>query len=151
VRAEGHVLLPEAAPSEARLELSVGVERRLEGGLHLRAEGFYHGAGARSAAGYLGLALDPSRPAGAYLGRWYGALGAGYELTPLLLADSVLLLNLGDGSGLGSVYLLYSVSDEAELALVGAAPFGAEASGLGAESEFGLYPASLSMDFRLTF
>lgn len=150
VRMEGHVLFPEDDPGDPSPELALVLDRRFESTLHLRLEGFYHGGGATDPQRYLQVALDPDR-ALSYLGRYYVALGAGYELTPLLNLDSVILANLGDPSGLASLYLLYSLSDEAEVALVGSLPWGRVSQGLEIKSEFGLYPASLTMDFRLTF
>ncbi len=147
---EGHILLPEGDASNLRPELSIAVDRLFENSLNLRMEGFYHGAGVTDPEDYFAAAQDSSRTS-PYLGRLYAALGASYELTPLLLADTLLLANLSDGSLLTSLYMVYSLSDESELALVGSLPIGEETQFLDIASEFGLYPASLSMEARLTF
>lgn len=158
VRAEGHVAFLEAR-DDVLVEATLELDHRFESTLDLRLAQFYHGAGVSDPDDYLS-ALAAGRDLGFYLGRHYTAIGAGYELTPLLQAQAVTLFNWGDPSALASVYLLYSVSDEAELALTGTLPVGAAPEFrevLGAQlptalrSEFGLYPRSLGLDFRVTF
>jgi hypothetical protein len=157
VRGEGHVAVPERREGEPerdpRLELSMGLEHRFDNTLFLRLEYFWHGAGLSDVDEYATVITDRT-DVGAYLGRQYLAAAAGYELTPLLNLDSVLIGNLVDGSVYGSLYLLYSVADEAELAVTAAVPLGDKTSldllaGPAVGSEFGLYPASLGADFRL--
>ena len=164
VRAEGHVAFvddEEGVEVEAVLEL----DHRFESSLNLQVAYFHHGAGFSSPKDYL-KALTGAEDPGLNLGRHYAALAAGYELTPLLTAQGVLLSNLGDQSLLGSVYLLYSLSDESSLALTGSIPFGAQTRtelfvplpGLEPipiireiKSEYGLFARSLAMDVRVYF
>lgn len=151
VRGEGHVAMPNEGDTHA--EVSLGLEHRFDNTLFLRLEGFWHGAGFTDPQQYASALIGASNET-AYLGREYVAAAAGYELTPLVNLDSVLIANLSDGSVFSSVYVVISVSDEAELALTAAVPLGAETTfdamlqpSIG--SEFGLYPASVGADFRL--
>ncbi|NWF35813.1 hypothetical protein F3F93_03500 [Mariprofundus sp. KV] len=147
VRAEGHVNFPDQAGFKRRVEFALGLEHRWENTLSLRAEQFYHGGGASSSATYAAVLATQ----GGYLARNYSALGAGYEFTPLLSGDLTLIYNWMDHSGLAAVYLLYSLSDESELAFSGAVARGARPAGVRINSEFGLYPNSVSAEIRSYF
>lgn len=147
VRAEGHVNFPDQAGLKRRLEFAMGLEHCWENTFSLRAEQFYHGGGASNSATY-GAALATQ---GGYLARNYSALGASYEFTPLLSADLTVIHNWMDHSLLAAVYLLYSLSDESEFAVSAAVARGARPVGLRVNSEFGLYPDSLSAEIRCYF
>lgn len=147
VRAEGHVNFPDQAGLKRRVEFALGLEHRWENSLNLRVEQFYHGGGAASSATYAAaLAAQTS-----YLARNYSALGVSYEFTPLLSGDLTVIHNWMDQSDLAAVYLLYSLSDESELAFSAAMARGARSVGLRINSEFGLYPDSLSAEIRCYF
>jgi len=147
VRAEGHVNFPDQAGFKRRLEFALGLEHRWENSLSLRAEQFYHGAGAASSATYAtALAAQPS-----YLARNYSAMGASYEFTPLLSGDLTVVHNWMDHSLLAAVYLLCSLSDESEFAVSAAVARGARPVALRINSEFGLYPNSVSAEIRSYF
>ncbi len=150
IRVEGHIRYPEDPPFGSYKEFTVGLEHHWENSLDIRLEYFHHGSG-------LGEDYDyPIIPAllrgwSAYLGRDYAALGLGYEFTPLLNGQVSLIHNLGDDSGLCSFNAIYSLSNEAELALNLGLPFGKRPKGSRIRSEFGLYPYSINLEMRYYF
>jgi len=85
------------------------------------------------------------------LGRNYTALGIGYEFTPLLNADMLAIANLTDYSYLLLFNAIYSLSDEAELAVNLGVPIGDEPEGAEIKSEFGLSPYTANMEVRIYF
>ena len=147
IRAEGHVNFPDQAGLKQRVEFALGLEHRWESTFSLRAEQFYHGGGAASSAAYAVTLATQST----YLARNYSALGASYEFTPLLSGDLTVIHNWMDHSALVAAYLLYSLSDESELAISGAVARGVRPVGARINSEFGLYPNSLSAEIRSYF
>ncbi len=162
VRGEGHVTFG----NEPMVEFSLGIEHRFESSLHLRAEYFHHGAGASDPTRYLQAAVVATPSELPYFGRHYAAVGASYELSPLLVADVLILANMQDPSAFATIYFAYSLLDEVELAVSAAAPLGRGPSGsidpsvgpLGElilpdtiESEFGLYPFTLNAELRAYF
>jgi hypothetical protein len=149
VRGEGHYAW--GRDRRDNVEVAVGVDRRFASTLTVRVEQFFHSAGYDRPGRYARALAEPDR-AGLYLGRHYTALGAGYELTPLVVADTFVLVNGTDSSALVGVNLLVSLSDEAEVAVTTAIPWGRRPmlpASVG--SEFGLYPATASVDFRAWF
>jgi len=147
IRGEGHVRLPQQAGVRRQIEFALGLEHRWESSLSLRAEQFYHGGGATSTAAY---AL-PARSQGLYMARQYSALGASYEFTPLLNGDATLLYNWVDHSALIALYALYSLSNEAELAISGTIAGGSRPVAARINSEFGLYGTAISCEVRSYF
>ena len=147
VRAEGYVADPN--DSQRYSELSLGIEHRWENSLNLRLEQFYHGNGADSVP----YDITPTAAQGEiiYLGRYYTALGIGYEFTPLLNAEMLAIANLTDHSYLLSLNATYSLSDEAELAIDLGVPIGKKPEGNEIKSEFGLYPYSVRIEVRRYF
>lgn len=148
VRAEGHVANPE--DSQRHSELSFGIEHRWESSLNLRMEQFYHGQGASSVSDY-GITTSATQNESIYLGRNYVALGIGYEFTPLLNAEMLTISNLNDHSYLLSCNAIYSLSDEAELAINFGVPIGKKPEGNEIKSEFGTYPYSANFEVRCYF
>jgi hypothetical protein len=148
VRSEGHVA--DTDDSQRNLELSLGIEHRWENSLNLRLEYFYHGKGADSVSDY-DITPTTAQSNNIYLGRNYTALGIGYEFTPLLNAEMLTIANLIDHSYLLSFNAIYSLSDEAELAIDLGVPIGKKPEGNGIKSEFGLYPYSVRIEVRRYF
>lgn len=148
VRAEGHIAAPRDDGQNNYSELSVGFEHRWPGSLELRLEYFHHGSGADDEDDYQLVRLAD---ASSYLARRYLALGAGYEFTPLLRGEALAIANLVDESRLLSLYAVYSLADEAELALNASLPFGDEPEEARVRSEFGLFPRAATLELRLYF
>lgn len=150
IRAEGHMANPDNPLQDTYSELSVGIEHRWVNGLNLRLEQFYHGSGSDSISDY---EMTPAAllNGSLYAGRKYHALGIGYEFTPLLNAEMLTIANLADHSYLISFNTIYSLSDEADLAINLGVPMGRVPKGAEIKSEFGLYPYSLNIEARYYF
>mgnify|MGYP000155050998 CR=1 FL=1 len=69
----------------------------------------------------------------------------------LLRGEALVIANLVDDSRLLSLYAVYSLADEAELALNVGLPFGDQPEGLRVRSEFGLFPRAGTLELRLYF
>ena len=150
VRAEGHYAAPEQDGLSSGAEVSVGIEHRFANSLELRLEQFHHGLGYSSAEA-LGQALASGNLAEGYTGRNYTALGASYEFSPLLTGQAVLLANWSDHSQLLSLNGVYSLSNEAEVAMTLSLPRGDHAENVSLGSEFGSAPATLACVFRIYY
>ena len=151
VRAEGHYAAPEDGSMDDYVELSFGVEHNFTADLFVRGEFFYHGSGAGNEEGY-GEELFSTDLTLPYLARRYLAAGGGYRVTPLLTVDGLVAANLVDGSVLGAVNALYSLSDESEVSIGLVVPVGEDTpTGEDVDTEFGLYPVSANVEFRFYF
>ncbi|MDO7598165.1 MAG: hypothetical protein MUQ51_08370 [Pseudomonadota bacterium] len=149
VRGEGHMRFPDEVVQSRDVKFSLGFEHRFENTLTLRLEQFYQGAWGSDNNDYNAAILTENTTF--YLARNYTAFGVNYEITSLLFGDAVWLFNNDDSSSLLALYASYSLSDESELALglnlaVGERPINGIIS-----SEFGGYPASLNVEYRLFF
>jgi hypothetical protein len=143
LRAEGHYGVPETTDGAAgSVKLAVGLEKLYANNFSWRLEYFRNGGGP--------AAVDPLAPT-AWRNRDYGALGLGYEFTPLLTGSFLLLTALNDASRLWSANLLYSLSNESEVSLLGALPSGARPGPTDAGSEFGRQPRLVLLEYRYYF
>ncbi len=129
-------------------QFSLGLEHRWESSFELRLELFYNGLGGDNVAGYPAIAQTGNTQ---YLGRYYSALGGGYEITPLLSGQAVIISNLDDHSTLISLNTTYSLSDESELVGNLGIPLGDKPVNGLFNSEFGSYPVSINIEARLFF
>ncbi|MDQ6992156.1 MAG: hypothetical protein Q9M31_01660 [Mariprofundus sp.] len=145
VRGEGHLAIPKQLVARRSVEFSLGLEHRWENSLTLRAEQFYHGGGSATLASY-SLQSEST-----YMARNYSAIGASYEFTPLVSADMTSLYNWLDHSSLISIYGLYSLSNESELAFSVVKANGKRPQSSQISSEFGLYGDSLTCELRSYF
>lgn len=136
VRAEGHYAVEDKSGAGEGGRFTLGIEHRYENNFDWRLEYYYQGYEVGTAN---------------YSDRHYTALGLGYQFTPLLSGGLVGLADLNDGSQLFSVNLLYSLSDEAELALTGSIPLGRKPTGIDPGSEFGRQPRQLLLEYRVNF
>ena len=148
VRGEGHLRFPDEVSEDNDVKISLSLEHRWENTLTLRVEQFYQRSGADNEQDY---ATELSDSTNLYLAKNYTALGASYEITPLLLGDAVWLFNLNDSSSLLALYSNYSLSDESELSIGLNIPIGTQPGNGVLNSEFGSYPKSFTMEYRLYF
>jgi hypothetical protein len=146
IRLEGHHGFLDN--SDSYQQLSIGLEHRWENTLELRLEFFYNGLGSKNIPDYQ---ITPNTNNGFYLARHYSALGGSYEITPLLIAEAVMLSNFNDQSQLLSLNSVYSLSDESEMVINLILPFGNEPEDGLLKSEFGAYPRSINIEFRSYF
>lgn len=137
VRGEGHYARAERDGLADGGGLAAGVEHRYANNFNWRLEYYYHGY------------RDEALPA--HSGRNYAALGLGWEFTPLLTGGLVALAALDDNSQLLTANLLYSLTDESELALTAALPLGERPAGPNQGSEFGRQPRQLLLEYRTYF
>jgi len=137
IRIEGHYARAEVDVVPDGGGLTVGLEHRYANNFNWRLEYFYNGY--------------PEQSGVAYGKHNYTALGAGWEFTPLLTGGLVVLAALEDGSQLLAANLLYSLTDESELALTGNIARGERPTGLLPGSEFGRQPRQLTLEYRLYF
>lgn len=136
IRGEGHYAVAEASGAGLGGRLALGLEHSYADGRNWRMEYFYNGY---------------PEPAASLPGHHYGALGLGYEFTPLLTGGLVGLADFANGSRLFSANLLYSLSDEAELAMTGVIPAGRRPAGTDPGSEFARQPRQLQVEYRRHF
>jgi len=146
LRIAGHHARPDEPLLKNYNEFTIGLEHRWENTLEARLEVFYHGNGSDTTSNYATMATDTP-----YLARRYSAFSLGYELTPLLNAQALLITNHIDQSKLLSLYFSYSVSDESELAVNISTTYGKKPTGIPVTSEFGAYPDSVQIEFRYYF
>ncbi len=149
VRGEGHLRFPDETGQSRDVKFSLGLEHRFENTLTLRVEQFYQRSGATDEDDY--TITSATNSTSFYLARNYTALGASYELTPLLLGDAVWLFNHHDGSNLLALYSNYSLSDESELSMGLNIPIREQPRNGVFNSEFGSYPKSISVEYRVYF
>jgi hypothetical protein len=146
VRGEGHMRFPDKSGESRDVKFSLGIEHRFENTLTLRLEQFYQRSGITDPDNY-----SLGNTNSFYLAQNYTAIGGSYEFTPLLLGDATWLFNNNDSSNLLALYTTYSLSDEAELSMGANLPIGDQPDNGSLESEFGSYPKSVSVEYRLYF
>jgi hypothetical protein len=149
LRGEGHLRFADEAHTERDAKLSLAIDKRWQNTLTLRLEHFYQRVGAKNSDGYQVIALADNN--NFYLARNYTAIGAGYEFTPLWLGDAVWLFNHQDASKLLALYSTYSLSDESELSAGINIPIGKQPEFGQLKTEFGSFPHSVTMEYRLYF
>ncbi len=158
----GEVLFNHVKDSSDYLDLLVGLDYGFPGkGPFLLAEYYYYGAGSANKEG-LNQALIADRLLSRgtlLLGRHNLALGASYQLLPILMGMFNVLVNLTDPSAILNPILEYSIADNAAATAgctipLGEAPtFVLSPGGLGLSdarlnSEYGSYPFTFFIEIR---
>lgn len=146
IRISGHHARPDNALLKSHNELTIGLEHRWESTLDARLEIFFHGNGADDQNLYSIASSDNP-----YLAKHYSAFSLGYEITPLLTGQALLITNHTDYSKLFSLYFTYSLADESELAFSINLTSGKKPTSLSLTNEFGAYPDSAQIEFRYYF
>jgi hypothetical protein len=127
-------------------EILLGFDYTFEGGLYLMAEIFRNGDGATDKDEYtINSWMRLLSSDGENLGREYVLAGNTYPLTDLLTWSNFALANLNDGSAIVYPYLVYSLSDNTEVTLIGYLPVGQY------DSEFGAFGAGAILRARVYF
>jgi len=150
IRAECHYRDTWKNDLQDGLSLSVGFEHRFSGSLIARLEQMHNGTG-YSSIGEADKAVIEGTLRSGYLGRDYTAVNISYEFTPLLNGEFLYLHNWTDYSHSFSFYGLYSLSDESELALNLSFPVAEEPDRHSLNSEFGVMPSRITLEYRLYF
>ena len=150
IRAEGHYSTPRSGDDDSFGKAALDLEHRFGNSLTVRFEQYYNGDGYHEtdqfnerfiSEGILEL----------FDARHYTAIDLGYEVSPLLVAEVLTIVNWTDYSTLLSFYSVYSWSDESELSGGISIPVGERSGSSSLESEFGLLPNSISIEFRVFF
>jgi len=149
LRGEGHLRFADAAKIDRDAQFSLAVDKRWQNTLTLRLEHFYQRSGANDSDDYQLTALVDNN--NFYLARNYTAVGASYEFTPLWFGDAVWLFNHQDASKLLALYSTYSLSDESELSVGINIPMGKQPEFGRLKTEFGRFPHSMTMEYRVYF
>ena len=150
LRAEGHYRDSNQDAVGSGSMLSVGLEHRFASSLTVRLEQLYNSFGYSSIAeADRALASGTLEPG--YLGQHYTAFDAGYEISPLLIGEFLYLRNWTDGSHSFSFYAVYSLADEAELALQVTLPEGKGPDAHSLGSELGMQPVRVALEYRHYF
>lgn len=150
IRAEGHYANSWGERSESGLKMAIGFEHRFASSLVVRLEQMYNGLGSSAIQEFLEEVKNRA-PSVRYSGHHYSALAAGYEVSPLLQGEMLYLRNWTDGSSMLSLYVVYSVSDESEVAFTASFPGGPEPETGGIQSEMGSLPVRFMLEFRMYF
>lgn len=149
VRAEGHLRFADEDDIDRDAKLAIAFDHRWPNTFTARVEHLYQRSGANDRDDYSLSQL--TNPNSFYLVRNYTALGGSYEFTPLLLGDAVWLYNHQDSSSLLALYSTYSLSDESELSVGLNIPMGKQPDNGQLKTEFGSFPLSLTMEYRIYF
>jgi hypothetical protein len=145
----------DAAALDEHLAAVVGGGRRFENSLHLETELYYNGAGESADKldiGFLRSAAGNSVQAG----RWFWGVSASYELTPLTQGRLAAIYSLTDNSIQVQPTVTRSLSDNSEFLAGVSLNFGDRpridaVRGSVIESEFGAYPHTVFVEYKLYF
>ena len=163
VRGEGHVGFPEDSDKDIYFRVTGGVDTSFVWrNASVGAEYMFLSDGESDANQYLtkittGLFPDDI----GFLGKHYTGLTAGLDLMPILRFQVLGMLNASDGSGIASLFLSYSISDEAEALLGCMIPWGkqstfvfddqGEVQSVVFGSEYGFMPLTAFLETRFYF
>ena len=150
IRAEGHYASPRTGGRDPFGKVAVDLEHHFENSLHIRLEQFYNGGGYNSIDDFNKM-ISLGESSSLFMSRHYSALDFTYEVSPLLTADWLTIINWIDESVLITVYSVYSLANEMELSPAFSIPLGKEPESEKVKSEFGRLPYSVSVEFRWYF
>ena len=150
IRGEGHYAHPRSGGDDASTQIALDLEHRFENSLNIRIEQYYNSGGYRSVSAFNDrmAAGDPFVLFGA---RHYTAFDLSCEVTPLLTVDALSIFNWIDHSVLLSFYSVYSLTNEMELSPGLSIPVGNRTEKGAIDSEFGLLPYTVSLEWRWFF
>ena len=115
----------------------------------MRLEYFFNGFGKKQKLfSIYDLYLNNDKPNVIYPGRQYLALGQGYELSPLLYIQSLLMVNVNNRASIFSFDLNYSLSDDMEVNIGASTALNNTNSNSSYSTEFSYYPDVLSVELR---
>lgn len=144
---------PDSEDADPFLSATLGSDYRWPNSLYVIGEVHRNGFGATSPDGYLPVAISERFRTGQVqnLGRWYVAVQATFEATPLITPGIASYVSLIDGSGLIGPSVQVSVTDESELLAGCFIPWGRGPAGADVGSEYGNYPTVAYLEFRYVF
>ncbi len=162
IRGEGHYAVPDEdiyPDQDGYLQAAVGFDRKWPNSLHVFLEYLYRENGVDDPSDYARAFLAGETGGGSFSAKHYAVAAARYELHPLVNWEGNVMMNLNDGSLIGSSFIRYSVADEADFVCgvmipAGESPGIRETGGVETpviESEYGTYPASVYAEVRFFF
>ena len=146
LRAEGHVAEPDVDRDLDSAQWAAGLGYRPNSDVELRVEYYRNGDGVTEPVNYNVLQADSP-----YLGRHYAAAGIVYQWSAVTIFNAIVLGNLDDDSGLASINFVRSLTDESDMDISLSIPYGERSDTAITESEYGLYPASFTIEWRSYF
>jgi len=152
VRAEGQIVSQSESDKDSLRSFTIGLGHRWQNSLDIRLEYFFNGFGKKQK---LFSPSDLFASAGTayaiYPGREYLALGQGYELSPLLYMQALLMVNVNNRAGTISFDLNYSLSDDMEVNIGASTSFNSTNMTSIYNTEFSYYPDALTVELRAYF
>jgi hypothetical protein len=152
VRAEGQLIRQNESEANALRSFTIGLEHHWQSSLDLRLEYFFNGFGKKQELfSVADLFASSDKAYSIYPGREYLALGQGYELSPLLYMQTLLMLNINNNAGILSFDLNYSLSDDVEINVGASTSFNSTKGNSVYNTEFSYYPDVLTIELRAYF
>ena len=152
VRAEGQLISQSESDKDSLRSFTVGLEHRWQNSLDLRLEYFFNGFGKKQKLfSPSDLLASTGTAHSIYPGREYLALGQGYELSPLLSMQTLLMVNINNSAGILSLDLNYSLSDDVEINVGASTSFNSTNGASIYNTEFSYYPDVLAIELRAYF
>ncbi|MEN9835022.1 MAG: hypothetical protein RL011_1215 [Pseudomonadota bacterium] len=150
IRAEGNQRSNQLTKQKS-LAIAGGLDYRLTSKFSVQAEQYFNGGGLRSASELVDEESTGFTSPTLQLGRLYTALTGIYDITGVLNLKTLLIVNDGDKSMLGNLFLTYSVAANANLVVAFMMPRGKPPADTTPETEYGLYPSVLSIQTAVYF
>ena len=152
VRAEGQLISQSESDKDSLRSFTIGLEHRWQSSLDLRLEYFFNGFGKKQKLFSVNdLFASAGTAYSIYPGREYLALGQGYELSPLLYMQTLLMVNINNSAGILSFDLNYSLSDDVEINVGASTSFNSTNGASIYNTEFSYYPDVLTVELRAYF
>ena len=152
VRAEGQFVDQGAGSENVIKSFTLGFEHHWENSFDLRLEYFFNGFGKKKDTFLLtDLLVSTGQNFSIYPGREYFALGQGYELSPLLFIQILLMMNTNNQAGILSFDFNYSLSDNSELNLSTSSSYNHRSDNFIYNDEFSYSPNTIAIEIRTYF
>ena len=152
VRAEGQLISQSESDKDSLRSFTIGLEHHWQSSLDLRLEYFFNGLGKKQKLfSPSDLFVGADAAYSTYPGREYLGLGQGYELSPLLYMQTLLMVNINNSAGILSADLNYSMSDDMEINASASTSFNSKNGAFIYNTEFSYYPDALTIELRAYF
>ncbi len=159
IRAEGHHRRQNNQQGGHISQWSLGFEHQFNPDLGARVEFFFNSAGISEQENYAVLFAQLTNPAdfssglspGFTLAESYMATGVDYQISPLWTMSALIILNQVDDSYLAAIDFNYSLSNESTVNIGLSLPEGDGPELNAIQSEFGLYPRSVTLELRVYY
>ncbi len=150
IRAEGNQRSNQLTKQKSTA-VAGGLDYRLTPKFALQMEQYFNSGGLKKASELVNEENSGFTSPTLQLGRLYTALTGIYDISGVVNLKTLLLINDTDMSILGNVYLTYSIASNANLVVAYMMPRGKAPEETTPQSEYGLYPAVLSVQTAVYF